>query len=653
MGYSKEKIRNVAIVGSGGAGKTSLVEAILHNTKLTTRLGRVEDGNTVSDFNPDEISRISSIYSSLLSFDSGGIKLNIIDTPGYFDFIGETIAAINAVDAVIFVFDAFSAIDATFELLWETCDKPKIIFINKLDKEDTDFSKTVNHLKEFNNSIIPVFFPDGEAEKFSKTFSLITDSVPDEFKNYKEKFIEAVASADDSLIEKYLDGKEITKTELLAGLKAGIAAKTVVPILCGSATKNIGCESIPDFIKEFLPEASVIAGSDKPAALVFKSVIEPRTGNLSFLKIYSGKITHGQDMKNITRRTSERLGTFCTLMGKKRTEMSEAQAGDIIAAVKLKETQTNDILGDEDTASKIKAINFPEPNINMAVYPKSKGEEEKVASALQAMMREDPTIKTFYNSETKELILSGLGALHIEVAVNRVKERFGINVEFKSPKVAYRETVKGNKDVQGKYKRQTGGRGQYGDCWIKVEPMERGKGFEFVNAIREGRIPRNYIPSVEKGVKEAMSQGVISGYPVTDMRVTLYDGSYHEVDSSDMAFKIAGSMALKKGVTEAKPCILEPIVEMEVVIPDDYMGSVMGDLNARRGRVMGMERLGKKQKVLATAPQSEVSGYATDLRSITKGAGSFKMKFARYEEAPAPVSQPLIDTYQKQQQEGR
>ncbi|MBN1383488.1 MAG: elongation factor G [Elusimicrobia bacterium] len=653
MGYSKDKIRNVAIVGSGGSGKTSLVEAILFNSKLTTRLGRVEDGNTVSDFNSDEISRISSVYSSLLSFDSNGIKINIIDTPGYFDFIGETIAAIHIADAVIFVFDSFAPIDATFELLWESCNKPKVIFVNKLDKEDTNFSGTIEHLKEFNNSIAPVFFPNATGANLSKTFSLITDSVPDEFSNYKEKFIEAVASADDAMIEKYLDGKEITKNELLAGLKKGIISKTVIPVLCGSATKNIGCDSIVNFIKEFLPEAFVTEESSKPSALVFKSVIEPRTGNLSFLKIYSGKITQGLDIKNITRLTSERLGTFCTLLGKKRTDMSEAQAGDIIAAVKLKGTQTNDILGDEETAGKIKNIDFPEPNIDMAVYPKSKGEEEKVASALQAMMREDPTIKTFYNTETKEMILSGLGALHVEVSVNRVKERFGINVEFKPPKVAYRETIKGTKDVQGKYKRQTGGRGQYGDCWIKVEPMERGKGFEFINAIREGRIPRNYIPSVEKGVKEAMVQGVISGYPVTDMRVTLYDGSYHEVDSSDMAFKIAGSMALKKGVMESKPCILEPIVELEVIIPDDYMGAVMGDLNARRGRVMGMERFGKKQKVIATAPLSEVSGYATDLRSITKGAGNFKMKFAHYEEAPSTVSQPLITAYQKQQETGR
>ncbi|MFA5779591.1 MAG: elongation factor G [Elusimicrobiota bacterium] len=654
MNYTREKIRNVAIVGSAGSGKTSLIEAILLNSKITNRQGRVEDGNTVSDFNPDEIVRGSSIYTSLISFDKDGTKINLLDTPGYSDFIGDAVSALTTVDSAIFVFDALSSIDATFEYLWENCDKPKAIFINKLDKEDIDLSKTLSHLKDFNGSVITVSVPDDTGAKFSKVVSVITEA-PEDMKNHRENFIEAVASNDDSLIEKYLDGKEITNIELTASFKNGIASKKIIPILCGSATKNIGCAEIAGFINEFMPAADVSADTDKGkiAMLVFKSVIEPHTGNLSFLKIYSGKVVQGTDYKNITRRITERLGTLCTLLGKKRTEITEATAGDIIVAVKLKETQTNDILGDETAAGKIKRINFPEPSISMAVFPKSKGEEEKVASALQSMMREDPTIKSFYNAETKELILSGLGALHIEVAVARVKERYGIDVEFKPPRVAYRETIKSTAEVQGKYKRQTGGRGQYGDCWLKLEPLERGKGFEFINAIREGRIPRNYIPSVEKGVREAMEQGVIAGYPVTDMRATLYDGSYHEVDSSDMAFKIAGSMALKKGVTESRPCILEPIVELEVVIPDDYMGAVMGDLNARRGRVMGVERLGKKQKVIATAPLSEISKYATDLRSITKGAGSFKMKFSHYEESPSNISQPLIEIYQKQQQEGR
>ncbi|MFH0947440.1 MAG: elongation factor G [Elusimicrobiota bacterium] len=655
MNYTKEKIRNVAIVGSAGSGKTSLIEAILFNAKITNRLGRVEDGNTISDFHPDEISRVSSIYTSLISFDANGTKINLLDTPGYSDFIGDAISALTTVDSAIFVFDALSQIDATFEYLWENCDKPKAIFINKLDKEDIDLAKVLSYLKDFNGSVVPVSVADDTGQSLTdgtKIHSVITETSV-EMNSYREKFIEAVASNDDSLIEKYLDGKEITNNELLAGFKNGLASKKIIPILCGSATKNIGCDLIAGFVSEFLPSADVLPDTDKPAMLVFKSVVEPHTGNLSFLKIYSGKIEHGSDYKNVTRRITERFGTLCTLLGKKKTEITEASAGDIIVAVKLKETQTNDILGDEVVVEKIKQINFPEPSISMAVLPKSKGEEEKVASAMQSMMREDPTIKSSYNAETKELILSGLGALHIEVAVARVKERYGIDVEFKPPRVAYRETIKGIAEVQGKYKRQTGGRGQYGDCWLKLESLERGKGFEFVNAIREGRIPRNYIPSVEKGVREAMEQGVIAGYPVTDMRATLYDGSYHEVDSSDMAFKIAGSMALKKGVTDSRPCILEPIVELEVVIPDDYMGAVMGDLNARRGRVMGVERLGKKQKVIAMAPLSEISKYATDLRSITKGAGSFKMKFSHYEESSSNISQPLMEIYQKQQQEGR
>jgi len=653
MSYQKEKIRNVAIVGSGGSGKTSLVEAILFNAKLTTRLGKVEEGNTVSDYNTDEIARNSSIYTSLCSFDSGGIKLNILDTPGYYDFVGDTISALTVADAAVFVLGANSSIDASFEYLWEACRQPKAIFINKTDKEDLDMPKLSSTLSDFDKSVVFFSVPDSTGAKFSKVISLLDSNIPENLNLYKEKFIEAVASSDDALIEKYLDGKEISKEEIAGSLKKGIKSCTITPVLCGTATKNIGCDLLVDFIKNYLPQPDTMPETDKPAILVFKSVIEPHSGNLSFMKLLSGKIAQGQDIKNVTKRISERLGTLCTLLGKKRTEMSEAFSGDICVAVKLKDTQTNDILGDEAAAEKVKKVEFPEPNISMAVFPKSKGEEEKVASALQSMMREDPTIKTFFNAETKELIISGMGMVHLEAAVGRVKTRYGVDVELKLPRVAYRETVKSKSEVQGKYKRQTGGRGQYGDCWIKVEAVTRGQGFEFVNAIREGRIPRNYIPAVEKGVKEAMEQGVVAGYPVTDIRVTLFDGSYHEVDSSDMAFKIAGSMALKKGIVESKPSILEPIAELEIVIPDEYMGSVMGDLNSRRGRVMGMERLGKKQKVIAQAPLSEVGMYSTDLRSITKGAGAFKMKFSHYEEAPAQVAQPLIEIYQKQQQEGR
>ena len=654
MSYLKEKIRNVAVVGSGGSGKTSLVESILFNAKLTTRRGRVEEGNTVSDFNQDEITRNSSIYTSLCSFDSGGIKLNILDTPGYYDFVGDTISAITAADAAIFVLGANSSIDASFDYLWDACrNKPKAIFINKLDKEDLDLEKISSMLSDFDKSIMSFALPDSTGANFSKVISMLDSAVPEPFAPYKDKFIESVASSDDTLIEEYLNGKEISKDELIGALKKGIKLCAIAPVLCGSATKNIGCDLLVDFIKNYLPQPDTMPETGKPAILVFKSVVEPHSGNLSFMKILSGKISQGQDIKNVTKRISERLGSLCTLLGKKRSEMSEASSGDICIAIKLKDTQTNDILGDETAAEKIKKIEFPEPNINMAVFPKAKGEEEKVATALQGMMREDPTIKTFYNAETKELIISGMGMVHLEAAVGRVKGRYGVDVELKLPRVAYRETVKSKIEVQGKYKRQTGGRGQYGDCWLKIEARPRGQGFEFVNAIREGRIPRNYIPAVEKGVKEAMEQGVVAGYPVTDIRVTLYDGSYHEVDSSDMAFKIAGSMALKKGVVESKPAILEPIAELVIEVPDDYMGNVMGDLNARRGRVMGMERSGKKQKVTAQVPLSEVGMYSTDLRSITKGAGTFKIKFSHYEDAPGQVSQPLIDLYQKHQQEGR
>ncbi len=653
MSYPKEQIRNVAIVGGGGAGKTSLVEAILYNAKLTTRLGKVEEGNTVSDNSPDEIARCSSIYTSLCSFVSGGVKLNILDTPGYYDFVGETMSAITAADAAIFVLPANTDIDASFEMLWEIFNKPKAIFLNKLDKEDIDLNKNIDMISQFDKAAVPFILPDSTGVQLAKVFSLLDSTIPDNFAAFKEKLIETVASNDDVLIEKYLEGKEISKEELISSFKKGILGKTLIPILSGSSTKNIGCDSLINFIKDYFPFPDT--GSEQAAlsALVFKSVVEPHSGNLSFVKLLSGKITQGADIKNVSRRSSERFGTLCTLLGKKRSELKDASAGDICVAVKLKDTHTNDVLGDDTLAEKVERVAFPEPNISMAVYPKSKGEEEKVASALQSMMKEDLTVKSSYNAETKEMILSGMGMVHLETGVGKIKSRYGVDVELRLPRVAYRETVRGKCEVQGKYKRQTGGRGQYGDCWIKLEPKERGAGYEFVNAIREGRIPKNYIPAVEKGIKEAMEQGVIAGYPVTDIKVTLYDGSYHEVDSSDMAFKIAGSMAFKKGVVEAKPLLLEPIFELEIVIPDEYMGNVMGDLNSKRGRVMGMERAGRRQKVIAAAPLSEVGMYSTDLRSITKGAGSFKMKFSHYEEAPSNVAQPLIELYQKHQQEGR
>ena len=478
-------------------------------------------------------------------------------------------------------------------------------------------------------------------------------------KEYREKLLEVIASSEDTLIEKYLEGQELSPEETRGALKKGIIEHKIVPVLCGSGLQNIGMGQLLDLLVEYTPSPIEIEGETKIdpdgpfSALVFKTFSEPHLGMINYLKVYSGKISTGLDVINNTKSLSERLGQIAFVRGKTRIDAKETEAGDIIAVVKLKDTGTNDVLSDPKNRVSIPQISFPEPVVDMAVYAKAKGEEEKIASALSTAIREDPTLKFEMNKETKEMILSGMGSLHLEIMSRRVKSRYGVEVELRRPKIAYKETIRGTADVQGKYKRQSGGRGQYGDCWIKTEPLEKGKGLEFVNKIFGGAIPSQYIPAVEKGVKQSMERGVIAGYPVVDIKVTLYDGSFHEVDSSNLAFEIAGSMALRKGVEQAQPSILEPIMEVEVIVPEEFMGSVMGDLNSRRGRVLGVGRQGKKQVIRALVPQGEVFNYATDLRSLTKGGGELKMKFSHYEEVPPNVSQPLIDAYQRAKEEGR
>jgi elongation factor G len=478
-------------------------------------------------------------------------------------------------------------------------------------------------------------------------------------KEYREKLIEVIASSEDALIEKYLEGQELGPEETKSALKKGIVEHRIVPVLCGSGLQNIGIDQLLDFVVEYAPspmenEGEVKIDPNGPfSALVFKTFSEPHLGIINYLKIYSGKISTGSDVINNTKSSSERMGQIAFVRGKTRIEDKEGEAGDIIAVVKLKDTGPNDVLCDPKKTVSIPKINFPEPVVDMAVYAKSKGEEEKIANALSTAMREDPTLKFGMNKETKEMVVSGMGSLQLEIMSRRVKARYGVEVELRMAKIAYKETIHASADVQGKYKRQSGGRGQYGDCWIKAEPLERGKGFEFVNKIFGGAIPSQYIPAVEKGIVQSMEKGVIAGYPVVDVKVTLYDGSFHEVDSSNLAFEIAGSMAFRKGVEQAKPFILEPIMEIEAIVPEEFMGSVMGDLNSRRGRVLGMEREGKKQVIKALVPQRELFNYATDLRSLTKGSGEHKMKFSHYEEVPPNVTQPLIEAYQKAKEEGR
>jgi elongation factor G len=674
--YKTEHLRNISIVGSGSTGKTQLAEAILFAAKAIDRLGKVDSGNTVCDYNVDEIERKISINSSIAFCEWKDKKINIIDTPGYADFVGEVIGALSVVETSIVNVCASSGVEMGTERKWEYVqknEKPSIIFVNRMDKENADFDKVEKSLKEkLTPNVAPISIPIGSGSEFSGVINLITNKgivkgkeveIPEEMvtktKEYREKLIEVIASSEDTLIEKYLEGQELSPEETRRALKKGIVEHKIVPVLCGSGLQNIGIDQLLDFLVEYAPSPVEIEGEVKIdpsgpfSALVFKTFSEPHLGIVNYLKIYSGKISTGSNVINDTKSSSEKLGQIGFVLGKTRIDVKEAEAGDIIALVKLKGTGVNDVLCDPKNKVSLPKINFPEPMVDMAVYPKSKGEEEKIAKALSTANLEDPTLKFEMNKETKEMILSGMGSLQLEVMSRRVKARYGVEVEFKRPKIAYRETIRATADIQGKYKRQSGGRGQYGDCWLKTEPVERGKGFEFVNKIFGGAIPSQYIPAVEKGVKQSMEKGVISGYPVVDVKVTLYDGSFHQVDSSNLAFEIAGSMALRKGIEQAQPFILEPIMEVEAIVPEEFMGSVMGDLNSRRGRVLGMEREGKKQVIKALVPQGELFNYATDLRSLTKGSGEHKMKFSHYEEAPPNVTQPLIEAYQKAKEEGR
>jgi elongation factor G len=653
---SSKDVINVAIVGTGASGKTSLVEGIAYVAGLTTRLGSVQEGNTISDYNPDEIERQISINSSVISFNYNNKKINLIDVPGYPDFVGELVSALAVVENCVLMISGDSDIDAgTINVLEMIKEKnlPFIVFVNKLDKENLELEKIIKRIEEKTElNLTPITIPVQLGANIKEVINFSIDK--EESKktgSLYEKFVENVISNDEKLMEKYLNNEKIDLQNLSNVIRTSFTNSQIVPLFCGSATKLVSVKDLLDFICLNAVTASesplVNENSATPLALVFKTTSEPGMGQMNYVKMYYGKIRYGTDIYNITRSTSERIGQLVFLQGKKRIETEEILAGDIGAIIKLKETRTNDLLGDKSLSEKIKHINFPEPLTEMAVVAKSKGEEEKIGSAFSNISLEEPTIKFKFNPETRQMVVSGMGTLQLDIIVKRVKSRYNLDLELSKPKIPYKETVKGTAQAEGKYKKQSGGRGQYGHCFIKIEPLERGKGFEFVDKIFGGAIPKNYIPSVEKGIVEKMAEGIIAGYPVVDIRVTLYDGSYHEVDSSDMAFRIAGRMALTKGFVEAKPCILEPIMDTEILVPDEYLGNVMGDINSRRGRIISMDKEGKKQRIKALIPLAEMHAYAMDLRSITKGSGKFTMKLSHYEELPAHLAQPLIDEFAK------
>jgi len=644
--------RNLILLGHAQSGKTTLAESILYFCKSTSRKGKTEDGSTISDYSFDEIEKKHSVNLSLLFCDYKDNRIQIIDTPGYADYFGEVIAGIRAVDSAVIVVDASSGVQVGTERAWKIAEEanvPCMLFINKMDKEGVQLNKILADLKS----------------SFSKN-CVIIESLEDPL------LMEAIAESDDRLLEKYLEVLRLSLDEIKNGLAQAIYKRKLFPVIVGSALKDEGIKDFLDDILQYLPSPAdrvpvnvfnpakpdeikdLVLKEDAPfSAFVFKNISDPFVGQLTLLRVFSGTLAANSGFYNVNRKQKERIGSIYLLQGKEQRQIESASCGDIIAIAKLKDTAVSDSLTTEKDQYLFLPIIFPEAAISASVKPKSREDEEKISDALHKLAAEDHTFGVKHDPQTKELIISGLGDMHLATMVARLKKRFNVSVDLGTPKVSYKETVTKTAKVQGKFKRQSGGRGQYGDCTIEIQPLERGKGLEFVDKIFGGAIPRNYIPSVEKGVRQAAIEGAVAGYPIEDVRITLVDGSYHEVDSSDMAFQIAGAMALRKAIMEAGPVLLEPIMDVDISIPEECLGAISGDMNARRGRVIGMEVKGAQQIVKAQVPLSEMFKYANDLRSITAGRGMYTMRFSHYEEVPHKVAAPIINQYQatKKQEE--
>jgi elongation factor G len=675
------KIRNVGIVGHGGVGKTSLVEAMLFSAGAGNRLGRVDDGTTTTDFDPDEIKRKISINTSVAYADWKGHRVNLVDTPGYGDFIADARAGLRVVEAAVVVVDAVAGVQVQTEKVWKFATEfslPRAVVINRLDRERADFFRTLETLgRRLKGRLVPIHIPIGEEHDFHGYVDLVkmkavtfADGKASEAdvpaalagaaKEWREKLVEAAAETDDELLSKYLEEGSLGEPEMLKALRAGITAGKVMPVLCAAATKSIGATALLDLVVEAFPspaDHAEVDGTDAKTkqaatrateanapvtALVFKTLSDPHIGRLSLFRVYSGTLRNDSQLLNAAHGAKERMGHIAWLQGKTQKTVDALGPGEIGVVAKLKETQTGETLSDEAHPFELPRITFPEPAISFAIQPKTRGDEDKISIALARIAEEDPTVHHHFDPETKQLLISGVGSLHVEMIVERMKRKYNVDVNLLPPRIPFKETVKGRAEAQGKYKKQTGGRGQYGDTWIRVEPLPRGGGFEFVDDIFGGAVPRNFIPSAEKGVREAMKKGILAGYPIVDLKVTLYDGSYHDVDSSDMAFQIAASLGLQKGFMEAHPILLEPIMNVEVTTPSDHAGDVIGDLNSRRGRIVGMEPSGETASVRAQVPMAEMLTYETTLRSMTGGRGGYSMEFSHYEEVPAFIADKVI-----------
>jgi len=675
-------IRNVALIGHGASGKTSLAAAVLFDGGATGRLTKVDKGNTVTDFEPEEIDRKISISSALCFVEWNGYKINFLDTPGYSNFLWDTRAGLRAVDAAVVVIDGVAGVEVGTEKVWEMIDElalPRFVLINKLDRENGSFDRAVAAVHQFfGRQAVPVQIPLGAEKDFRGVIDVIgqkawvfdrdesgkfkVEPIPAELKAEAEKrykdLVEMVAENDEKLMEKYLEKGELTPEEVMSGFKAGVLKHQIYPVFAASALLNIGIPPFLDGIVAYAPspvdtpetavsingqETKLKLGPDSPfAALVFKTISDPYTGRISMMRVLAGKANPDSTVANPGKETDEKLGGLFYLQGKEQVPAGQAKAGDLIATAKLKATSTGDTLSAKGSGIVIPAIKFPEPSISFAIEPKTRADEDRISQASHRIMEEDPTVRFERDPDSAQLLISGGGELHVRIITDKLRKRYNVDVELKPPKVSYKETIKGRSDVQGRHKKQTGGRGQFGDVWIKMEPLPRGKDFEFDDKIFGGSIPRNFIPSVEKGIIDAKKKGVLAGYPVVDFKVILYDGSYHEVDSSDIAFKIAASKAFKLAMQQAKPTILEPVMNVEVYTPEAYMGDIMGNLNGRRGKVSGMEQKGNMRSLKAVVPMSEMLDFEPTLTSITGGRGSFIMEFSHYEEVPSHLQQKII-----------
>jgi len=684
--YETEIIRNLGMFSHGGEGKTSIVDAMLFLAGENTRLGRVDDGTSLMDYEPEEIERKATISSTLACFDWNKYKINMLDTPGDDNFIYDAKLCMRVVDGAVVVVSAVSGVRVQTEKVWEYANDfsvPVCFFINKMDRERADFGRTVEDLRKnfTDKNIVVLQLPIGSEDSFKGMIDLIsmkayiykddqsgnferTDIPADlasEAAGYREKLVESAVEMDDEVMERYLNGDAIKDEEIEACLKGGIWGRKLAPVMVGAAAKNIGIQPLLDNLVRYFPNPvyvgkveGIVPATGKPAerqmdagapfsAFVFKTITDPFAGKLTLFKVYSGELHPDSVVLNVNKDEKERIGQIFYLVGKKQKAAGFVSVGDIAAVAKLKEAATGDTLCDEKAPIAYSKVALPPPLISFSLHPKSKGDEDKLNTSLGRLIEEDPSIRYSRDEQTKEFIISGMGQIHIEVLAAKMKRKFGVDVELREPKVPYKETIKGRTKIQGKYKRQSGGRGQYGDCWLELEPLPHGAGFEFVDKIVGGVIPRQYIPSVEKGIVDAMEHGILAGYPVTDFRATVYDGSYHEVDSSDMAFKIAASMGFKKGMEQSQPTLLEPIMKVEVIVPEEFVGDIMGDMNSRRGKIMGVEAKGGNQIVKAVTPMAEMLKYAPDLRSMTGGRGTFTMEFSHYEEVPAHIAQKVIE----------